>query len=160
MQLPVGGPACAWNIFLTCEVWKKLELLEMHLCLWPDAHILFRHKRRNWSTASLLFCCFDEYSCVVYMLEFFSSVRHFSSWFFLVLPCHGNVCNWIPKLIWPRPGFIWIFCWNMPRFLDFISAWTQIFQLCSNVFLIWWHQILDIYFDGYCGLFFKCACNF
>ena len=35
---------------------------------------------------------------------FFSSMFYVSDWSFLVMQCHGNVCSWDPKLIWPRLG--------------------------------------------------------
>ena len=33
---------------------------------------------------------------------FFSAVFRVLDWSFLVLPFDGNVCNWIPKVTWPR----------------------------------------------------------
>ena len=37
-----------------------------------------------------------------------------------------------------------IFCWNMPRFIDFIPAWTEIFMKWSVAFLFRRHQIFSI----------------
>ena len=40
---------------------------------------------------------------------FFHLWLRFLGWGFLALQCHGNVCNRIPKLIWPRLGYFWRF---------------------------------------------------
>ena len=36
------------------------------------------------------------------------------------------------------------FCWYMPRFVDFMSAWTKICKKCSSVILFWRHQTFSI----------------
>ena len=42
-------------------------------------------------------------------IRFFSAVFHVSDWSFLLLHFDGNVCNWIPKVIWPRMDWFWGF---------------------------------------------------
>ena len=145
MHLLVGGPARAWNVFLACEDEKILELFEMHLCHWPGAQIWFRHKWRKLVTASLLLLCIDGYSCLRYWNEFFSAVFQVLDWSFLVLHFYGNVCNWIPKVIWPRMDWFWGFCWKMASFVDFISVWSEICKKCSIVDLFWRHQIFSLF---------------
>ena len=133
----------------------------MHLCHWPGAQIWFRHKWRKLVTASLLLLCIDGYSCLRYWNEFFSAVFQVLDWSFLVLHFYGNVCNWIPKVIWPRMDWFWGFLlengffrwlnicveWNLQEMLNFSSFLTT-----SNFF--------DLQFEGYSGPFFRNACTF
>ena len=57
---------------------------------------------RNW--LHLLFCFFVLLGIVasVIGMSFFSAVFLVLNWSFLVMHFYGNVCNWIPKAIWPR----------------------------------------------------------
>ena len=57
--------------FWPAKTRKKLELFQMHTCLWPCAQIWFRYKWRNLVTASLLLHCNDGYSYRRYWNEFF-----------------------------------------------------------------------------------------
>ena len=98
----------------------------------------------NWLQLRFLLPCIDGFSCLGYWNEFFSSVFRVLDWSFPVLHFSGNVCNWIPKLICPQMDWFWFFCWYMPRFVDFMSAWTKICKNCSNVFLFWRHQIFSV----------------
>ena len=93
--------------FWPAKTGKNLELFEMHTCHWPGAQIWFRHKWRKLVTASLLLHCIDGYSCLRYWIEFFSAVFQVLDWSFLVLHFYGNVCNWIPKVIWPPMDWLW-----------------------------------------------------
>ena len=107
----------------------------MLTCLWHVVQILFRHKWRKLDTASLYISFIDGYSCLGYWNEFLSSVFRVLDWSFLQLHFCGNVCNWISKLIWLQMDwFLFFFCWNMPRFVDFMSACTKICENCSNRF--------------------------
>ena len=76
---------------------------------WPRAQIWFRHKWGKLVTASLLLDCIDWYSCLRYWNEFFAAVFQVLDWSFLVLRFDGNVCNWIPKVMWPRMDWFWGF---------------------------------------------------
>ena len=126
--------------FWPAKTRKNLELFEMHTCLWPGAQIWFRHKWRKLVTASLLLYCIDLYSCLRYWNGFFSALFQVLDWSFLVLHFDGNFCNWIPKVIWPRMDWFWIFCWKMASFVNFIAVWTEICENCSIVVLFWRHQ--------------------
>ena len=95
--------------FWPAKARKNLEHFEKHICHWPGAHIWFRHKWRTLVTAFVLLHCIDGYSCLRYWNEFFSAVFQVLGWSFLVLHFHGNVCNWIPKKIWPRIDWFWVF---------------------------------------------------
>ena len=111
--------------FWPAKTRKNFELFEMHTCLWPGAQIWFWHKWRKLVTASLLLHCIDGYSYRRYWNEFFSAVFHVLDWSFLVLHFDWNVCNWIPKVIWPRMDWFWGF---------FIGKW--LLSLTSYVFAL------------------------
>ena len=55
-------------------------------------------------------------------LQFFPAVFQVLDWIFLVLHFDGNVCNWIPKVIWPWMDWFWGFCWEIASFVDFVSV--------------------------------------
>ena len=95
----------------------------------------------NWLQLLFLLACSDGYSCLGYWKEFLSSVFWVLDWNFLVLHFCGNVCNWIRKLIWSQMDWFLFFCCYMPRFVDFISAWTKICKNCWNVVPLWRYQI-------------------
>ena len=103
---------------------KILELFEMHLCPWPGAQFWFRHKIRKLITASLLLDCNDGYSCLGYWNGFSSAVFQVLYWCFLVLHFYGKVCNWIPKVNWPRMDWFGVF-------------------LLENGFVRWLHICMD-----------------
>ena len=146
LMKPVNAPSRWWPCALLKRISglrrleKNLEIFEMHTCLWPGAQLWFRHKWGKLVTASLLLLCIDGCSCLRYWNEFVSVVFSVLDWSFLLLHFDGNVCNWIPKVIWPRMDWVWVFCWKMASFVDFISVWTEIWKKCSTVFLFWRHQ--------------------
>ena len=140
---PVNAPARWWPCAcLKCvsglRRLENLELFEMHLCHWPGGQIWFRHKWKKLVTASLLLHCIDGYSCLRYWNEFFSAVFQVLDWSFLVLHFYGNVCNWIPKVIWPGMDWFWGFLlenglfrslhicveWNLQEMLNCYSFLT------------------------------------
>ena len=134
---PVNAPAHRWSCAcLKCvsglrrlENRKIPEFFEMHTCLWLGAQIWLRHKWRKLVTASLLLHCIDWNS---------SAVFHVLDWSFLVLHFDINVCNWIPKVIWPRMDWFWGFLlengffrrlhicmdWNLQELLNCYSCLT------------------------------------
>ena len=71
-------------------------------------------------------------------MSFFAAVFQVLEWSFLVLHFDGNVCNWIPKVIWPRVDWFWGFLlgndfsrrlhicvvWNLREFLNCCSFLT------------------------------------
>ena len=79
-------------------------------------------------------------------MSFFAAVFQVLDWSFLVLHFDGNVCNWIPKVIWPRMDWFWGFLlgngffrrlhicmdWNLQELLNFFFDDIKFFQ-----FLIW-----------------------
>ena len=128
--------------FWLAKTRKNLEFFEMHTCHWPGAQIWFRHKWRKLVTASLLLHCIHGYSCLRCWNEFFSAVFQVLDWNFLVLHFDGNVCNWIPKVIWPRMDWFWGFLLENGffRWLHICIDWNL--QNCSIVGPFWRHQLL------------------
>ena len=145
MHLLVGGPARVWNMLPAAKIRKNLELFEMHTCLWPGAQIWFRHKWRKLVTASLLLHCNEGYSCLRYWNEFFPAVFQVLDWSFLVLHFDGNVCNWIPNVIWPRKDWFWCFFWKMASFVDLKSVLIEICKNCSILVRFRRHQLFSIF---------------
>ena len=129
----IGGTVRAWIVFLTCEDQKKHELFEMQICHSLGAQRWFRHKTKKPVTASLLLHCIDGCCCFGYENEFCYAVFQVSDWSFLVLNSNGNVCHWIPKVIWPRMDRFWVSCSKMASLVDFISLRTRIGKNCSIV---------------------------
>ena len=78
----------------------------------------------NW--LQLLFYCIVLIGIVapVIGMSFISAVFHVLDWSFLVLHFDGNVCNWIPEVIWPRRDQFWGF-------------------LVKNGFFRWLHICID-----------------
>ena len=124
--------------FWPAKTRKKLYFFEMHTCHWPGAQLWFWHNWGKLVTASLLLDCIDWYSCLRYWNESFSAVFQVLDWSFVVLPFDGNVCNWIPKVIWPRLDWFWGFLlekgfvrwpnicmdWNLQQLLNCYSSVT------------------------------------
>ena len=131
----------------------------MHTCLWPGAQILFRHKWRKLVTASLLLHCIDGYRCLRYWNEIFSSMFQVLGWNFLALQCHGNVCNWNPELTWCQMDWFWGFLleYGFFRWRHICMDWNL--QELPNYFFTT-SNLFDSQFEGYSGLFLKCACTF
>ena len=147
--------------FRPADTRKNLELFERHTCVWPGAQMWLRYKWRKLVTASLSLLSIGGYSCLRYSNDIFSAVFQVLDWSFLVLHFDGNVCNWIPKVIWPRMdwfcGFLlkngffrWLhICmeWNLQEMLNCYSFLT------TTIFF-------DVQVEGYSGLFFKNAFTF
>ena len=99
----------------------------------------------NWLQLLFYFIVLMGTVASVIGMSFFSAVFQVLDWSFLVLHFYGNVCNWIPKVIWPRMDWFWGFCWKMASFVGFISVWSEICKKCSIVILFWRHQIFSMF---------------
>ena len=126
--------ACLKFCFRTGMTRKKLELFEMHTCLWPGAQYWLRHKWRKMVTASTSFHCIDGYRFFRCWNEVFYAEFQVSNWNFLVFHFDGSVCNWIPKVIWPWMDWFWVFWSKMASFVELIYLRTEIWKKCSIVF--------------------------
>ena len=74
----------------------------------------------------------------------FSAVFQILDWTFLVLHFDGIVCNWIPKMIWPRMDWFWRFLWE--------NGFFRWFLVCMD----WNLQELLTYCFFYYINFFRC----
>ena len=128
--------------FWPAKTRKNLELLEMHRCHWPGSQIWFRHKWKKLVTASVLLHCIDGYSCLCYWNEFFSAMFQVLDWSFLELHFYGNVCNWIPELIWSQMDWFWVFLleFGFFRWLHICMNWN----LQHLLKFLWRHQIFSL----------------
>ena len=139
---------------------KNLELFEMHTCHWPGAQKGSDINEGNWLQFLFCFILLTGMVASVIGMSFFSAVFQVLDWSFLLL-FDGNVCNWIPKVIWPRMDWFWGFLvkngffrwpticmdWNLHELLNCYSFLT------TSIFF-------DVLFEGFSGLFFKNACTF
>ena len=69
-------------------------------------------------------------------------------WKIFVLHCDGNVCNWIPKVIWP-----WMYWSRGFLFENGILRWLHIFtdrnlQQLLNCYSFCWHRFFSIFSLG------------
>ena len=118
---------------------KKLYFFEMHTCLWLVLKYGSDINEGNWLQLLFYFLVLMGIVTAKFGIGFLKAVFHVSDWSFL-LHFDGNLCNWIPKVIWPRKDWFWVFCFNMASFFDFSSVWTEICKRCSIVILFWRHQ--------------------
>ena len=113
--------------------------------LWPGTQLLFRHEWTKLTGASPLLHCIDGYSHLSYWNESLLSVFQVLDENFLVLHFYGNVCIWIPKVIWPRLGSFWSFMLEYDSFsrLHICMDWDlqELFKFC---FFFCWHQFFSV----------------
>ena len=147
---PVNAPARWWPCACVKCV-SGLRRLEKTLNFLRCIHVidpLLKYgsdiSEGNW--LKLLFCFIVLLGMVASVIGmwFFSAVFQVLDWSFLLL-FDGNVCNWIPKVIWPQMDGFLIFCFKMASFFDLISVWTEICKTCSIVILVWLHQIFSMF---------------
>ena len=127
MDMLVGGPGRAWNVFLACENQKKslnflrcIHVIDLELKYGSDKN------ERNWLQLLFYFIVLKSVIASVIGMSFFSAVSQVLNRRFLVLNFDGKVCKWIPELIWPRMG--WFCC-----------------ILLGSAFLCWLHICMDWY---------------
>ena len=103
-------------------------------------------KEGNWLQLLFYFILLVGKLASVILRSFFSPVFQVLDGCFLVLHFDGNVCKWIPKVIWPQMDWFWnFFCLKMASFVDFISVSIEIYKNCSIVNRFWGHQIFSMF---------------
>ena len=114
----------------------------MNTCRRPGAQTLLRHKWRK--RIQLRFTSLYSLIKLHILLEgvsfIYGSSFRFTVLFFRIAELRQRFAigfrNWFQhECINFR-----VFCWNMPRFVDLRSAWTEICKICSNVLLFWRNQ--------------------
>ena len=131
---------CFWPAKTT----KKSDFFEMHTSLGPGAQKLLWHKWGRWIDLPLIF------ALLVKMVESFVGLSLFHLWvtFQVEVFAYCNLGetfengfqNWFDH----DCVIFGVFCCNMHRFVDFISAWTEICMNRSVVVLFWRHQSFSI----------------
>ena len=127
---PVNAPALWWPCAcLKCV--SGLRRLEKFPNFLRYIHIFDLVLKYGWDInegnwLQLLFYCIVLIGIVApdIGMSFISAVFHVLYWSFLVLHFDGNVCNWIPEVIWPRRDQFWGF-------------------LVKNGFFRWLHICMD-----------------
>ena len=77
--------------------------------------------------------------------RFFSAVFQVLDWSFLVLHFDGNVCNWIPKLIWSRMDWFWGFLLGTGFFRRLHICIDLNVQELLNCCSFWGHQFFSMF---------------
>ena len=161
---PVKASARWWPCACPISV-SGLRRLEKNLNFLRCLHVFDRVLKcgsdineGNWLQVLFYFIILMGIVTAVIGIRFFAAVFHVLVWSFLLLHFDGNVCNWIPKVIWSRMDWFW-------RFSMWIGFF-QWFQICMNWNL---QELLNCFhllstsiffvvqFEGLSGLFFKSA---
>ena len=115
-----------------------------HTCHWPGHQLWFRYKWRKLVTPSILLHCIDGYSCHRYWIEFSQLCFKFH----IEVSSYCTLTETFAIGFQKRFDHDWVifgaFCWILPRFVDFISAWTEICMKCSIVILFWRHKFFSV----------------
>ena len=143
MHLPVGGPERAWNVLLV-KTRKNLNFLRcIHVF---DLVIKYCSdiKERNWLQLLFYFIVVMGRVASNIGMSFF----HLFSRFYIEVFSYCNVkemfANGIQNWFDHDCVIFGVLSWNMPRFVDFISAGTEICMNCSILILFWRHQFFSI----------------
>ena len=128
--------------FWSAKTRKKRDFRDSHES-WTWCWNVFRTYMTESVKISISVQCPGEYSFKKILVEFFQTRNRFwyedSSSFF-----NRNVCNSVPKLIWPRMDSYRSFRLNVPRFTVVISAYTKACKSCSILFLFCWHEVFPV----------------
>ena len=95
-------------------------------------------KEGNWLQLHFYYIVLIGIVASVFGMGFFSAVFQVVDWSCLILRFDGNVCNWLPEVIWPRMERIWGFLldngffgwlhicidWNLQELLNCCSFLT------------------------------------
>ena len=127
---PVSALACWWPCgCLKCisglrRLEKTLNFLRCINVFDPVLKCGSDINEGNWLQLPFYFVVLVGVVASVIGTSFFSAVFQVLVWSIIVLHFDGNVCNWIPELIWPRMHWFWCF-------------------LLENGFLRWLHICMD-----------------
>ena len=128
--------------FSPAKTWKNLKFLRcihvFDLVLKYCSDI----NEGNWLDLLFLLPCIDGFSCLGSWIVFFICASGFRLKFSRIALLRKRL-QLDSKTDLITIGLIFFFCCYMPRFVDFISAWTKICKNCSNIILFWRHQIFS-----------------
>ena len=139
---------CFWS----AKTRKNLELFVMHTYF--DLVLKYGSDINGGNWLLLLFHFIFLIGIVVSVIlrSFFSPMIQVLDGCFLVLHFDGNVCKWIPKVIWPQMDWFWIFfskngvfCWlhicfdwNLQELFNCLSflRTSKVFDLSFQRYLV------------------------
>ena len=141
---PADAPASCWPCgCLTCfSGLRRRERNFTFLRCIPVFDLVLKNgsniNERNWLQLLFYFLVLMGMFTAVIGIGFFKAVFHVLDWSFLLLLFDGNVCNWIPTVIWPQKHWFWVFLlqddflrcllicmdWNLQEMLNFFSILT------------------------------------
>ena len=161
---PDNAPACWWpSACLKCiSGWRRLEkTLKFLRCIHVFDLVLKSGSdinEGNWLQVLFYFIVLMGIVTAVIGIRFFAAVFHVLDWSFLLLHFDGNVCNWIPKVIWARMDWFWRFLLGIGFFhlLQICMDWN-LQELLNFYHLVTTSIFFDVQFEGLSGLFFKSA---
>ena len=104
----------------------------------------------NWLQLLFYFIVLIGIVGTILGMSFFSAAFQVLDWSFLVLHFDGNVCNWIPKVIWPRMDWteIWKNCSIVIFFDDMKFFRCLVWEVLLFVFLKGWYFLAT----GFCNI--------
>ena len=132
------------NCFWAAKTRKTLEFLR---CIYGiDSVLKYGTDKIEGHWLQLLFLLHSSLAVVASVNGLsFLAIFQILDWKLLALHFDGNVCNWIPKVIWPRMDWSWSFLFEngFPRWLHIFTDWNR--QELLNCYSFWWHQILSMF---------------
>ena len=138
------SPCCSRKVVLICDDYRRLEDSEMYKGLRAWAQMLFRHEWRKLDTTSLLLPCFDNRTGVICSTEFCTICQ---SGCILILLRIVVLRKRLPmdstSDLTTQKSFLKFLECKVPRFVNLISAWTQIVKNCSSDLVFSRHQIFS-----------------
>ena len=162
-----------WSLEKTLNFSRCIHIIDLVLNYGSDIN------ERNWIQLLFYFIVLIGMAVFVIGMSFFSPVFQVLDWSFLVLHFDGNVCNCIPKMIWPWMDWFWGFLfkngsshqihicmdWNLQELLICEPFLTTSFFRCFvwGVFLSVLWNCLYFFAVGFCNidwLVLAMQCNF
>ena len=148
---PVNAPVRKWPCAcLKCvSGLRRLEKFLKFLRCIHVFHLVLKNgsdmNEGNWLQLLFYFIVLMGIVASVIGMSFFSAVFQVLDRSFLVLHFDGNVCNCIPKVIWPRIGWFWGF---------FVGKWHP--SLTSYLYRLISARIAQLFFVFDDIKFFRC----
>ena len=143
---PVNAAALSWPCAcLKCVSGLRRQDKTLHFLGWILViNLMLKHgsdiNEGDWLQVLFYFILLMGIGASVIGLSFFQVL----DWSSLVLHFDGNVCNWIPKKIWPRKDWFYVFILENGffRWLHICMDWNL--QELLKCYIFWWQQIFLI----------------
>ena len=148
---PVNALARSWPCACLKHIsrWRRLETTLNFLSCRHVLDLLLKYvseiNERYWLQLLFYFNSLMGIVASVVGMSFFSCVSGFRLMFFWYFTFTETFANrfqmWLDHE-WIDFG---VFYCEMASFVDFLSVWTKICRICSNVFLFWPHQTFSMF---------------